>query len=157
MTDLTRYELRSPASTRDWEQYHAIRRRVLFEARGRRDRYDTNHPDERRPENHPKLLLLAGDPIGVIRIDVAPPRAIFRRVAVREDVQRRGHGRTLLALAEQFAQGHGCSEVMSFVDPDAVDFYVKCGFTVINPTAPVGATVPMAKQLGDSPRVAGAA
>jgi hypothetical protein len=28
------YELRSPGSADEWGRYHAIRRRVLFEARG---------------------------------------------------------------------------------------------------------------------------
>jgi GNAT superfamily N-acetyltransferase len=147
MTHPNPYELRSPTTAEDWERYHAIRRRVLFEARGRGHLYNAHHPDERRPENHPKLLLHTGDTIGVVRIDLTPPRAIFRRVAVREDVQRRGHGRALLALAEEFARAHGCSEVMSFVDPDAVGFYAKCGFAVIGADAHRGATVPMAKQL----------
>jgi GNAT superfamily N-acetyltransferase len=139
------YELRSPESPDQWGRYHAIRRRVLFEARGYA--YDAEHPDERRPGNHPKLLIYAGDPVGVVRIDLAPPGAILRRVAVREDVQRKGHGRALLALAEQFARNQGCTELRSSVDPGAVAFYEKCGFTIIGTGAlPVHATQ-MAKPI----------
>jgi GNAT superfamily N-acetyltransferase len=103
------------------------------------------------------LLLLGGRTIGVIRIDLAAPRAIFRRVAIREDLQRRGHGRALLALAEQFARAQGCVEVRSFVDHDAVGFYAKCGYVVLGPDASTGSTVPMAKHLTRSADAGGAA
>jgi GNAT superfamily N-acetyltransferase len=54
------------------------------------------------------LLLLDGEAIGVIRIDINGNQAIFRRFAIREDLQRAGHGRVLLTLAESFAQEKGC-------------------------------------------------
>ena len=90
--------------------------------------YDENHPDERVPGNHPKLLLYRGDPVGVIRIDIASPRALFRRVAIRADVQRRGHGRVLLSLAEEFAVEQGCRHLAASAAPNAIGFYQKCGF-----------------------------
>jgi GNAT superfamily N-acetyltransferase len=127
---MTDYELVSPIDVSTWRSYHDIRRDVLFEARGRGDVYDENHPDERAPGNHPKLLLYRGDPVGVIRIDIASPRALLRRVAIRTDVQRSGHGRVLLSLAERFAAEHGCRQLESHVASDAVDFYQKCGFVI---------------------------
>ena len=139
------HELRSPESADEWERYHAIRRRVLFEARGQA--YDAEHPDERRPGSYPKLLIYDGDAVGVVRIDVARPGAILRRVAVREDVQRKGHGRALLALAEQFARTQGCSELRASVDPDAVAFYEKCGFSIIGTGALPGHAAHMAKPI----------
>ena len=139
------YELRSPGSADEWGRYHAIRRRVLFEARGQA--YDAEHADERRPGNHPKLLICAGDAVGVVRIDVARPRAILRRVAVREDVQRKGHGRALLTLAEQFARTQECTDLSASVDPDAVAFYEKCGFTIIGTGALAGHATQMAKSI----------
>ena len=124
------YALEPPATDAEWAAYHDIRRRVLFELRGHVGVYDAQHPDERRPENHPLLLTHDGAPVGVIRVDLAPGRAIFRRVAVREDVQRRGHGRVLLALAEAFVRGAGGTfiHIQSYVDPEAVGFYERCGF-----------------------------
>jgi len=127
---MTDYELVSPTDARTWRSYHDIRRDVLFETRGRATAYDENHPDERAPGNHPKLLLYRGDPVGVIRIDVASPRALLRRVAIRADVQRSGHGRVLLSLAERFAAEHGCRQLESHVASDAVGFYQKCGFVI---------------------------
>ena len=112
------YVFTSPRNEHDWSAYHHIRRTVLFEARGMP--YEEHHPDEHAPRHHPKLLTYRGEPVAVVRIDVAGTVAFFRRVAVRPDAERRGHGRVLLAAAEQFAREHGCAEVQSFDAPDAV-------------------------------------
>jgi GNAT superfamily N-acetyltransferase len=126
----TAYELVSPADKAMWRRYHAIRREVLFEARGRFGVYDENHPDDKAEGHHAKLLLHHGDPVGVVRIDISGTDAILRRVAVRSDAQRRGHGRALVSLAEEFAVANGCFRLASHVAPDAVRFYEKCGFSV---------------------------
>jgi hypothetical protein len=60
MNNEPRYELRAPSSTVEWEAYHGIRRKVLFENRGRIGVYDKNHPDESREGNYPLILLLNG-------------------------------------------------------------------------------------------------
>ena len=46
-------------------------------------------------------------------------------------MQRRGHGRALIALIEQFALANGCHELASHVASDAVEFYLKCGFSIV--------------------------
>ena len=125
-------ELRHVATDADWAAYHAIRRRVLFELRGIAG-YDENHPDDRRSGHHPFLLWDAGTPIGTIRVDIDRECAIFRRVAIREDLQRRGHGRQLLQAAEDFARRQHCTRVESHVDPGAVGFYERCGYSFANP------------------------
>jgi len=75
---------------------------------------------------------------------------MLRRVAIRSDVQRHGHGRVLLSLAEDFARAKGCERLASHVATDAVEFYRKCGFS-IEPervTGPSGhGAVFMAKRL----------
>ena len=113
----------------EWETYHALRRTVLFEARGLVGVYDASHPDETAEGHHPLLLFHRGEAIGVIRVDVKGDEAIFRRVAVRPDRQRKGHGQTMLTLAERFAAAKGCRIVRSSVDRDAVEFYVRCGYS----------------------------
>ena len=128
MTETTAYSLRAPANDEEWRTYHAIRRRVLFENRGLFGVYNETHPDEFARGNHPMLLLHGGESIGVIRIDVDGELAIFRRVAIREDVQRCGHGKVMLSLAADFALGKGCRLVKSYVNPEAVGFYERCGF-----------------------------
>jgi GNAT superfamily N-acetyltransferase len=121
-------ELRAPATDDDWAAYHTIRRRVLFELRGIGATYDANHPDEHRPDHHPLLLWVGDAPAGVIRIDVADAVATFRRVAIRDDLQRRGYGRRLLNAAERFAREHGCTRVEASVDAGAIAFYEQCGY-----------------------------
>ena len=127
-----RAELKAPASDRDWAAYHAIRRRVLFELRGNGAAYDEHHPDETRPGHYPFLFWIADAPVGVIRIDIDGAKAVFRRVAIREDLQRRGYGRRLLEAAEEFARQNRCTRIESHVDPTAVGFYERCGFLASN-------------------------
>jgi uncharacterized protein (TIGR00725 family) len=142
------HELVAPADAAEWRAYHDIRRQVLFEARGRFGVYNDAHPDEAASGHHPRLLLHRGDPIGSIRIDVERTNAVFRLVAIRSDAQRLGHGRTLLSLAEQFAQAEGCSQLITHAAPDAVGFYRKCGFAEQEGAGPAGhESVLMMKRL----------
>jgi len=142
-------KLRAPASKEDWAAYHAIRRHVLFELRGQGSTYDANHPDDGRPDNHPLILWADDVAVGVIRIDVRASVATFRRVAIRADLQRRGHGRRLLEGAERFARAHGCTTVESHVDPSAVGFYLRCGYAQFD-REEAGSSVLMGKVLDTS-------
>ena len=142
------HALQSPTNETQWRAYHSIRRKVLFENRGHFDVYDEHHPDEVAPGNHPMILLHRGEPIGTIRIDIGSKEAIFRRVAIREDCQRSGHGRALLSLAEEFAREKGCETVRSFVNPEAVGFYEQCGFRVDRSAPSDPQHFRMAKKLG---------
>jgi GNAT superfamily N-acetyltransferase len=127
---MNEHEFVSPIDDELWRAFHDIRRMVLFEARGRFGVYDEAHLDDRAPGNYPKLLMFRGEPVGVVRIDIDGPTARLRRVAIRSDLQRRGHGRALLSLAEAFARRHGCQTLVSHVAPDAAGFYERCGFAV---------------------------
>ena len=147
MNDEPKYELRTPNSTAEWQAYHAIRRKVLFENRGQFGVYDENHPDEHSKGNHPLLLLLDSKAIGVIRVDINGNQAMFRRVAIREDLQRAGHGRVLLTLAESLAQEKGCLQIWSEVAPDAVGFYERCGYTFVPSVPMIGTSISMQKNL----------
>jgi GNAT superfamily N-acetyltransferase len=146
MTDRGQYQLRAPANEAEWQSYHEIRRAVLWEARGQGSVYDPNRPDERLPNRFARILFFENVPVGVLRIDIEPPKAIFRRVAVKVGHQRKGHGRVMLMLAEEFARKHECISVESDVAPDAVGFYESCGFRRCEP-ARVVASVPMEKVL----------
>jgi GNAT superfamily N-acetyltransferase len=122
------HELKTPQSDEEWRVFHAIRRKVLFENRGKTEAYIENHPDDLKPGNHPLVLVYRGDVIGVLRIDVHGSVAWLRRVAIREDLQRAGHGRILLRLAEHFAKTEGCDEMRSNAAVEAVGFYERCGY-----------------------------
>src|SRR5262245_53786306 len=122
------HALRTPRDAEEWRSCHAIRRKVLFENRGKTETYNENHPDDSGPGNHPLILLYRGEVIGVVRIDVSERVAWLRRVAIREDLQHQGHGRVLLRLAEKFARAEGCDEMRSNAAVEAVEFYERCGY-----------------------------
>ncbi|HEX5887740.1 MAG TPA: GNAT family N-acetyltransferase [Pyrinomonadaceae bacterium] len=123
------HELRPPVSDEEWRAFHAIRRKVLFENRGKHESYVEDHPDDSKPGNHPLILLYKGDIIGVLRLDVSETVALLRRVAIREDLQLRGHGRVLVRLTEVFAKAEGCHELRTNAAVEAVGFYERCGYT----------------------------
>ena len=108
MTDGRQYQLRAPANEAEWQSYHQIRRAVLWEARGQGSVYDSNRPDERLPNRFARILFFDDVAVGVLRIDIEPPKAIFRRVAVRLEQQSKGHGLGAQHTAlEHFCQQHG--------------------------------------------------
>ena len=122
------HALRTPQNDEEWRAFHAIRRKVLFENRGKSETYNENHPDDSKPGNHPLVLVYGDKVIGVLRLDILAPIAWLRRVAIREDLQRHGHGRVLLQLAEAFARDHGCDEIRSNAAVEAFGFYERCGY-----------------------------
>ncbi len=127
------YNLSSVATPEEWKTYHDIRRKILWENRGKLGEYQENHPDEFHPQNHPMLLHYKGTPIGVVRIDLDPERgrAFMRKVAIVDDQQRMGHGRKLVELVEQFALKSGCHLMMVASAEDALVFYEKCGYEAV--------------------------
>ena len=141
------HTLRAPANADELRQYHEIRRRVLWENRGQYGVYNENHPDDFKSGHHPLLLVHDGEAVGVVRIDIEGTQAILRRVAIRDDIQRTGHGRAMLALSETFARDHGCDHLYSFVAPDAVGFYERCGFKRDLSRPEIPDHVPMRKDL----------
>ena len=83
MNENMSHTLRGPENEEEWRVYHAIRRKALFENRGRFGVYNENHSDEFEKDNHPLILFDRNTPIGVIRVDIHDRVAWFRRVAVR--------------------------------------------------------------------------
>jgi GNAT superfamily N-acetyltransferase len=125
------YELRTPSSAHDWAEYHRIRRTVLWEARGLRDQYDANHPDDLAPQNMALLLLYRDAAVGVARLDhQSEGTGVIRRMAIDIGMRRQGHGRTLLNLLERRALELGLIILEVHAAEDAVPFYKKLGYAV---------------------------
>jgi N-acetylglutamate synthase-like GNAT family acetyltransferase len=119
------YELVNVASESDWRAYHALRREVLWEARGRSN-YNDRHADEHLPAHHPLLLKLDGRPIGTTRLDdLGNGRAAVRLVAIAIDAQGQGHGRALSVLVEDYARRLGINTLFVNAAPEAVGYYQK--------------------------------
>jgi GNAT superfamily N-acetyltransferase len=121
----TNYRLHRPATAEDWAAYHAIRRRVAFEAGE-----DVDDDAEEHAEGHfPLLLKRNADPIGTIRVDsLANGDAALRLVAIDPSRQGEGHGRILLREAEGFARGIGCRRAVVYATPEAAGFYAAAGY-----------------------------
>lgn len=130
-----RHELRLVQEPADWESWHAIRERVLWEARGEFGVYDRDHPSLRSPSHLPFLLVYRGEPIGAIAVEIEGEDAWLRRVAISEPYQRRGHGRIMLELAMNEARLRGCTRARSNVAADAVGFYEKLSFAATRENA----------------------
>ena len=144
-------ELRKPASPEEWQRYHDIRRRYLFQTYLPAVVYDPGHPDERRDGHHPLALVLDGRVAGTIRIDVLDEaRVCFRLVAIDEPLRGRGLGSELMRQAERYAAALGRSEAVLFANKNALGFYLKQGYA---PVAPWGESpldrnsVPVGKAL----------
>jgi N-acetylglutamate synthase-like GNAT family acetyltransferase len=122
------YELTDVTAQSDWHAYHALRRHVLWELRGRSD-YDDNRPEERFASNHPLLLKLDSRGIGTTRLDdLGRGRGVVRLVAVAADLQRRGHGRVLSALVDAYAHRLGLTTLLVNAAPEAIGYYEKMGW-----------------------------
>lgn len=121
----TSYTLVKVSLEADWQAYHGIRSRVLWEERGKYN-YNSNLPDEYAISNHPLLLKLAGRPIGTTRLDNhGQGRGIVRLVAISLSDQRQGHGRVLSKLVEDYARSLFLEVLLVNAAADAVEFYNK--------------------------------
>ena len=122
---------KTPETDTEWNAYHRIREHVLWELRGQFSVYDRFHPEEDHNEKCPKILFLNGDPIGVVRIDFIEEteEAAFRKVAINPENQRKGYGKELMRLSEEFAVSKGYTNFFANVSLDAVGFYRNVGYS----------------------------
>lgn len=123
------FTLRALESAAEWDRYHAIRKKCLFDVYHPWIRYDPDHPDEWDPNNHPLGFFLDDEMIGTVRVDLKPDgRAIFRMVAIIESHRGRDCGSRLLRMAEAYASRQGASAICLNSVRDAVRFYSRNGF-----------------------------
>ncbi|MDO3434202.1 GNAT family N-acetyltransferase [Rhizobium sp. CBN3] len=125
-------ELRQVKESEEWQAYHAIRRHVLCELRGL-DGYDDRHPDEHKPGNIPLLLWKDGLALGTVRLDLSNDKTgVVRLVAIMPDYQRQGLGRILMSEVERLSAEHGLKRLEVHAAPDAVPFYDKLGWAMVD-------------------------
>ncbi|WP_245294346.1 GNAT family N-acetyltransferase [Rhizobium aegyptiacum] len=116
----------------EWRTYHAIRQHVLFELRGL-DGYDDAHPDEHARGHIPLLLRKDGVALGTVRLDLSDgTTGIVRLVAIMPQYQRQGLGRILMFEVERLSAQHGLSRLEVHAAPDAVLFYQKLGWVMVD-------------------------
>jgi N-acetylglutamate synthase-like GNAT family acetyltransferase len=116
------------ASEADWQIYHAIRRSVLWEERGRGG-YDEARPEERLHHHHPLLLTFNGQGCGTTRLDdLRDGTGIVRGVAISAILRGQGHGRILNAMVEEYARKLGIGTLFVNAAADAEGFYAATGW-----------------------------
>ena len=124
-----RFALPPARSPREWAAYHAIRRDAIFAALLPGQPYNEQDADEFAPDHCPHVLLRDDEVVGVVRIDlIGKKQAGLRLVAIRGDLQRRGHGRVLLRLAEEAARALGKTEIVINAHPTSLGFYLANGY-----------------------------
>jgi GNAT superfamily N-acetyltransferase len=146
------YQLREVRSSEDWKALHDIRREVLFAPELDSIAYDEDHPDDRTEGNKPLLLLFEGKAIGAARLDRLGNVAVVRLVAIKGEMQCRGHGRKLLQLLEGEAARTGVKILRVYAAMDAVGFYERMSWKQKSwPRsefeAPAGEVVQMEKRI----------
>lgn len=102
--------------------------------------------------NHSVWLLFAGEtPAGALTLEHEPDQLYVYSVAVCPDQQKKGYGRTLLALAEQEARDHGYRRIRLFTNAIMVEniaLYLRLGYVETGREPYLGTTlVHMAKSL----------
>jgi GNAT superfamily N-acetyltransferase len=124
------------SSQLEWEAYHQIRRHVLFDLRGLSG-YDEHHPDDRKP-NHIPLIFADGDEsVGAVRLDfTANGNGVVRTVAIVADRQRQGIGRAMMTALERLAMAHQVVRLEAHAAPDAMGFYCKIGWEIVDAHRP---------------------
>lgn len=120
----------------EWAAYHQIRRHVLFDLRGLTG-YDDQHPDDRKPKHLPLIFVEGEDALGAVRLDLNEDGSgIVRTVAIVADRQRQGIGRSMMSAVESLAMARGADRLEAHVAPDAVAFYSKIGWEMVDAHQP---------------------
>lgn len=126
-------EIREPRTPREWEEYYALRYRVLRQPWGA-------PPGSERDEledcaiHHIAVDTASGRIIGCGRIHKRDETtAQIRFMAVDPAWQGRGIGRMLLNSLEQWAAGEGCTTIVLYARRSAEGFYHRHGYRTIAP------------------------
>ena len=134
-TNQGRFELRPPTSDQDWDRYHSIRERALWEGL---DLKAMGVPDYSRDDDstrcratalHPMVVLRNGIVCGTLGLDPSSDSVIeIRAVAVEPACQRRGYGSIMMALAERAAAKEGYQRAIVLAHPLATPFCAHNGY-----------------------------
>lgn len=128
-----RFELRTPTTEPEWDSYHCIKERGLWDNRvsnafGPYDRDHVNHTPETS-----LILLRNGIVIGVMSLQETGehgmgPEIEVRGVAIDPACQGQGYGGIMLMMAESIAAQKGFKRAGVWSSEDATLFYARNGY-----------------------------
>lgn len=122
-------EIRTPISPKEWEDYYALRFKVL--------RQPLNQPigSERNDGDlSGRHFALYDDNIlrAIARLDHAEENVSqVRFVAVNNDVQGKGYGRLIMDAVEDKSKALGNTKMILHARDYAVDFYLKLDYKIV--------------------------
>lgn len=109
---------------------------MLFDQRGLTG-YDDHHPDDRKREHLPLVFADGDEFVGAVRLDLTVNGiGIVRTVAIIAERQRQGIGRAMMTAVETMARAHQAVRLEAHVAPDAVGFYRKIGWEMVDAHRP---------------------
>jgi len=124
--------IKAPETAEEWEDYYDLRFRVLREPLGQSRGSERNEGDETGIHfalYHDKSLK------AIARSDHSGEKtAQVRFVAVETDQQGSGYGRMIMEATENEAKKRGDNKMILHARDYAVDFYLKLGYTLIEPS-----------------------
>ncbi|WP_320197396.1 GNAT family N-acetyltransferase [Agrobacterium sp. rho-13.3] len=136
LRETTDLKLVQVLSQPEWEAYHRIRRYVLFDLRGLSG-YDDHHPDDRKPEHLPLIFVDGDEIVGALRLDLTwNGNGVVRTVAIVAERQRQGIGRAMMTAVDTLAMAHEAFRLEAHAAPEAVGFYLKIGWELVDAHRP---------------------
>lgn len=125
-------EIRSPQTSKEWDEYYDLRFRVLREPLGKERGSERNEGDETGIH----FALFDNNRIlGIARLDkVDQKTSQVRFVAVETTIQGSGLGKKLIIKVETEARNIGYSKMILHARDYALPFYEKLEYQLIGPS-----------------------
>lgn len=131
-SDLTdRFEIRSPQTAYEWEQYYQLRYRILRQPWGAPP---GSERDELEDFAIHRIVVerATGRIVGCGRIHRRPDgSAQIRFMAVEEGYRSMGIGSLLLGSLEEWAKSQGIDTIILYARTTAVRFYLQHGYELV--------------------------
>jgi len=125
--------IRKPLTPKEWDDYYDLRYRVLRKPLNQEIGSERNDGD--LTGEHFALYDESNFLKAIARLDDSGDlTAQVRFVAVDQTMQGKGYGRAIMQATEDRARTKGKTKMILHARDYAVDFYLKLGYTVIEPS-----------------------
>ena len=123
--------IKTPTTSKEWEQYYNLRFTVLREPWGQLKGSEILTDEDQA--DHAMVVDSETDKIvGVARMQMnTPTQGQVRCVAVSPEVQGRGVGKLLMSYLENVAQEKGFKEIVLDARENALKFYLSIDYEII--------------------------
>lgn len=125
---MSRVQIIKLNSEQNWEPYHQIKKKELFESLPHIV-YDPNHPCYLSDIDHHFLITVDDAAMGILQLQLCNKNtAILRSIAVKKALSKRGFGTLIMQFAHLWLQLHQVKEVYLHSRPEVVEFYQRLGY-----------------------------